>query len=182
LEVFRGQEEGLHIDVVNPSVILAPSNERRSSAQLFHYVKKQRLFYTSSSINFVDVRDVVDLIFKLIDQPPTGKRFIVNGGTVEIKHLFDAIATRLGKRPPKVKLGPNMLHLIATLESIRSGLTGSDPLISRQSIKSSLDRFEYSSLRAVQDLGMQFRPLNETLDWCCPHYANAYNKQSNPAS
>ncbi len=36
LEVFRGQEEGLNTIVVNPSIILAPSDWTRSSAKLLN--------------------------------------------------------------------------------------------------------------------------------------------------
>src|SRR6185369_576794 len=65
LEVFRGQEEGMSISIVNPSVILAPANITKSSAKIFDYVLKDRPFYIDGSINYVDARDVAELVFKL---------------------------------------------------------------------------------------------------------------------
>jgi nucleoside-diphosphate-sugar epimerase len=58
LEVFRAQEEGLSTVIINPSVILAPTDWTRSSAQLFKYVYDEKSFYIDGSLNYVDVRDV----------------------------------------------------------------------------------------------------------------------------
>ena len=38
LQVWRGHEEGLKVTIINPSVILAPPEQTKSSAQIFHYV------------------------------------------------------------------------------------------------------------------------------------------------
>src|SRR5688572_23589273 len=76
LEVFRGQEEGLSTIIVNPSVILAPANWNKSSAQLFKYVWSEKPFYTEGDINIVDVRDVVNIVHKLLHHSLEGQRFI----------------------------------------------------------------------------------------------------------
>lgn len=43
LEVWRGVEEGLDVSIINPAIIMAPADWTKSSAQLFHYVWKEKI-------------------------------------------------------------------------------------------------------------------------------------------
>ncbi|HLZ17337.1 MAG TPA: NAD-dependent epimerase/dehydratase family protein, partial [Cyclobacteriaceae bacterium] len=97
LEVYRGQEEGLSVSIVNPSVILSTADPHKSSAQLFKYVQQQRPFYTGGSINYVDVRDVADSVYYLYQNPAPGEKFIISAGTTDLSGLLSKIASRLGK-------------------------------------------------------------------------------------
>ena len=100
LEVFRGHEEGLHVSLVNPSVILAPANWNRSSSQLFKYIWNEKPFYTEGMLNYVDVRDVATIIHLLYKGDFNGERFIVNANHVSFKTIFDEIARRFNKKSP----------------------------------------------------------------------------------
>jgi len=179
LEVWRGMEEGLKAAIVNPSVILAPVNTAQSSARIFDYVMKEKKFFTKSQLNYVDVRDVAEMIWRIYQQGITGERFIANGGHVSMKQLLDEIAKRLGKKAPSIEIGSAWLSLAARVEEWRSMLTGAEPMLTRQSVKVTRENFYYSNERAQKTLGMHFRPLEETLNWCCEYYVSAYstNKQ-----
>jgi dihydroflavonol-4-reductase len=174
LEVWRGHEEGLKISVINPSVILAPPNQTKSSSQIFHYVMNEKLFYTEGQINFVDVRDVVEMIWQMHVQKIYGERFIANAGYTTFQNLFSQIARRMNKRPPSIKLPSTLLSLLANLEELRSRITGKEPLITRQSTKVAKEFFYYSSEKAVRKFNFQFHSLENTLDWCCNEYSGGY--------
>jgi dihydroflavonol-4-reductase len=171
LEVWRGHEEGLKISIINPSVILAPPEHIKSSAQIFHYVMKERLFYTEGQINFVDVRDVVELIWQMYRQKIYGERFIANAGHTSFKNLFTQIALRMNKRPPSIKMPAPLLSLLAAADEMRSRITRKEPLITRQSTKLAKEFFSYSNEKAVHKFNFQFRSLENTLDWCCNGYS-----------
>ncbi len=180
LEVYRGQEEGLNISIVNPSVILAPANSNKSSAQIFNYVQKERPFYTDGQINYVDVRDVSDLIFKLYSgKNLSGEKFIASGGQVDLNQLMQLIANRLGKKVPSIKINNHLLPFAAWLEEMRCRLTGAEAVVSRQSVKMPNERYIYQNHKSINRLNMAYRPLNETLNWCCDYYRTAFttNKQ-----
>ena len=98
LEVFRGQEEGLSTAIINPSIILAPADWTKSSAQVFNYVWREKPFYTTGSFNYVDVRDVADMVFSLSSAPINGERIIANGGTSTYQIIFEEIAKRFHKK------------------------------------------------------------------------------------
>jgi nucleoside-diphosphate-sugar epimerase len=174
LQVWRGHEEGLKVSIINPSVILAPPEQTKSSAQIFHYVMKEKLFYTDGQINFVDVRDVTEMIWQMHNQKIYGERFIANAGHTSFKNLFDQIAQRLHKNPPSIKMPSSLLSLLALMEETRSWISGTEPLITRQSTKVTKEHFYYSNEKAVKKFNLKFRTLENTLDWCCNGHLGAY--------
>jgi len=174
LEVWRGHEEGLNISIINPSVILAPPDQTKSSAQLFHYVLQEKLFYTEGQLNFVDVRDVVEMIWQMYTNKIYGERIIANGGHTSFQNLFNQIAVRLNKRPPYLKMPASLLSVLASAEEMRSRMTGKEPMITRQSTKLTKHFFHYSSEKALRKFNFQFHSLENTLDWCCKHYSGTY--------
>lgn len=174
LEVWRGAEEGLEVSVINPTVILAPADWSKSSARLFHYVWQEKKFFSRTLINYVDVRDVVDVIWKIYKGNYRGERFIVNGGNIAIQQLFAHIAVRFKKKAPGIEVNPTIIRILAVWEELRSRLTGSEPLITRQTAKITKESFHYDNQKAVRELGITYRKLDETLDWCCAQYLQAY--------
>jgi nucleoside-diphosphate-sugar epimerase len=172
LEVFRGQEEGLSTVVINPSVILSRGDWTRSSAKIFKYVWDEKPFYTDGSINCVDVRDLTDIIIKLYHSPIEGERFIVNGTSTSFKKLLDMTAQRLNRKGPSIKLTRATVSVLAKLESIRSRITGTEPLITRETARFAGANFLYTNEKVKKALGYQFQTIDATLDWCCEFYRN----------
>jgi dihydroflavonol-4-reductase len=174
LEVWRGHEEGMRVAIINPSVIFAPGDATKSSARFFLYVMKEKLFYTDGQLSFTDARDVVDMIWHIYKNEIYGERFIASGGHTTFQHLFSEIARRLNKRAPRRKVSPQLLYCLAWADEWRCRITGSEPMLTRQAIKLVQEPFFYSHEKARHRLGMAFRSLENTLDWCCSHYLNAY--------
>jgi dihydroflavonol-4-reductase len=172
LEVYRGQEEGLGVIVVNPSVILAPADWNKSSAKLFKYVYDQKPFYIDNNLNYVDVRDVAEAIYRLIRAEMLGEKFILNGGNIRLKDFFAIAASKMNRKPPGIQLGTSTVSMLARLEMLRSSLTGSEPLITPETAKLAGTNFTYSSEKAKNALALKFQTIDETLEWCCGHYLN----------
>lgn len=177
LEVFRGQEEGLSTVIVNPSVILSCANWNKSSAQLFRYVWKQTPFYIDGFLNYVDVRDVSELIVKLYFSSYQGERFILNAGAVPFIEFFTATAKRLTRKPPRIRISKSLLTWLARMEAWRSFLTGANPLITSETARLAGTRFTYSNKKIQTTLNYEFQPIEQSLDWCCSFYRQAINKK-----
>jgi dihydroflavonol-4-reductase len=175
LEVFRGMEEGLSVSIINPSVILAPSDWNKSSSQLFHYVAQERMFYTDGSINYVDARDVADIIYRLYSGAGAGEKIIANAGAIELKSLLAEIARRLGKKEPSLRVSGGWLRAVVRLEEIRCLFSGREPVITRESARFATETFFYNNRKVKEELGFKFRELAETLDWCCDVYRRKIN-------
>lgn len=175
LEVWRGAEEGLSVNIINPSVILAPADWDKSSARLFQYVWQQKKFYTDAHINYVDVRDVAEVIWRLVQLKISNQQFIVNAGSVPIKELFDRMAHHFNRKAPSIKVSAAWVKWIAWADEFRSRITGSEPMITRQSARVTKENFFFSNEKVQRELGISFRTAEETVAWCCQQYLNAYS-------
>ena len=163
LDVWRGVAEGLNAVMVNPSIVLGAGDWSRSSLQLIKYVQDQRPFYPAGLVNYVDVLDVTDALFGLMQTDVSASRFILNGGTIPYRSLLEQIANVLGKRPPTLQISPVLTRLLWPFEAVRAWVMKKAPLITRETARSSASRYQYNGQKIEQVLDFQYRPLSQTL-------------------
>jgi dihydroflavonol-4-reductase len=174
LEVHRGQEEGLNTVIINPSVILGFSNWNKSSSQLFKYAWQEKPFYMDGSFNYVDVRDVASIALKLFDSKVERERFILNAGSIGFKDFFDSLAREFNRKGPFIRVGKPFLKPLAALESFRTRLTGTEPIITRETARLAGTHFSYNAQKIQKTLDYKFQPFDATIKWCCNGYAELY--------
>lgn len=174
LEVFRGQEEGLSTVIVNPSFILAEANWEISSAQFFKYTWQERPFYIDGYMNYVDVRDVAEIICRLLRDSVQGRRFIVSAGNISYHALMQKIARGYGKKAPSIRVPNTLLRPFAWLEEVRSAITNSEPKITKETAKLATTKFLFLNNSITKHLNFQFQPIDETLERCCGYYMKKY--------
>lgn len=163
LEVWRGVAEGLNAVMVNPSVVFGPGDWNRSSMQLFKYVYDEKRFYPGGLVNYVDVRDVVDAMFRLMVSDITAERYILNAGTIPYKELLDKIAVALKKRPPSVPVSPVLSEIAWRVEAVWSWITGTSPLVTRETARSAGSFYQFDGSRIRQVIDFQYRALQDTI-------------------
>lgn len=163
LEVWRGVAEGLNAVMVNPTVVLGAGDWTRSSLQLIKYVHDERPFYTDGLVSYVDVLDVAESLYRLMQSDVTAQRYILNGGTIPYRTLLNEIASALGKRPPTVRVPPLLTRVLWPMEAVRSWLTGRAPLITRETARSASTHYQFDGHKIEQVTGYQYRRLGETL-------------------
>jgi dihydroflavonol-4-reductase len=170
LEVWRGIAEGLNAVIVNPSLILGVGDWNRSSSRIFRYVWKETPFYTSGMVNYVDVRDVAEIIFLLMNTDISAKRYILNAGNISYQDLFNGIADCFHKRRPRIRVRAFAAQLLWRLEWIRSQITRKAPLITRETAQLAALSFRYDNSAIKLDHHVYFRSIEDTLQWCCKNY------------
>lgn len=176
LEVWRGMEEGLQGFIVNPSVVLGPGDWNSGSSKLFKYVWDESLFYTAGEMNFIDVRDVSEIICQLMGvEKANGERFILNSAKMTYKDIFFKIADEFGKKRPRYEAGFFLSEVAWRMEGIRSLLTGSKPFITRETARLSRHSFNYDSTKISKLLNYKFTPPEETIQWACSELRKRYN-------
>ncbi len=172
LEVWRGESEGLEVLILNPSIILGPSDWEKSSTRIFKYVYDSNSFYTAGNVNYVDVRDLSQVIADLHSKGISGERFIVNGDTTSFKNLFDIIGKFFDRKPPSIKINIFWLRVALVLEKIRMLFTSAEPYITKESIQLAKQDLFYDNAKVKSALNYQFRDLDETLRWACQSILN----------
>ncbi|MEM9831731.1 MAG: NAD-dependent epimerase/dehydratase family protein [Bacteroidota bacterium] len=166
LEVWRGIAEGLPAVILNPSLVLGPGDWEKSSTQLFKYIEEENRFYTAGLVNYVDVRDVAEAALQVINPMSTEERYIISAGSVSYKQLFDMMADALGKRPPNIKISAPIVKGLSKLDRVRTLLTRQKPLVTDELAQIARNKHTYSNQKAFETLGIEFRSLNETIQWC----------------
>lgn len=166
-EVWRGAEEGLQVVIVNPSVILGAGEPSKSSVRLFHAIRKHSRFYTAGMNGYVDVRDVVMVMRKLMESSITSKRFVLNSQNLTYRELFGLIAEHCGTTKPQIRIPGFVLSLAWRIEKLRSLITGKMPLVTRETVRTSSNNYRYSSNELQKALNIELIPIHQTIDDMC---------------
>ena len=102
MEVWRAQQEGLQVVIVNPGVILGSTIWHERSGAIFTKVKNGLKFYTLGETGYVGVKDVVSIIIQLMKSSIIGERFCLVSENVNYQKIINTIAKNLNK--PKAKI------------------------------------------------------------------------------
>lgn len=163
LEVWRGQAEGISTAVVYPSVILGAGYWSSGSTALFKYAANQPKFYPSGNTGLVDVRDVTQAIQLVLERDQDEDRFLLNGTNLSYHDLLKMMTEALGVASPQRLLPQMAAQLLARIEKLRARLTGSTPLLTPETVRTSYQRYVYDSQRSEATLGLQYRNLEDTI-------------------
>ena len=132
MEVWRGQQEGLNVVIVNPGVIFGPCFWNQGSGAFFTNIKKGIPFYTNGSSAYVAVTDVVKIMFQLMSSDCDSERFIVISENITYKEMLYLIASKIGAKKPKIEAKFWMLYLLWKLDWLVSFIFRTKRKITKQ--------------------------------------------------
>lgn len=168
MEVWRGQAEGLQCLVVNPVIILGSANWNSGSAKLFKTAYNEFPWFSGGETGFVDVVDVVEAMYQLMEQQVFGQRLILSGHQLGYKELFTLMAECFGKKPPHKKVSPLLASLIWRLDAIKSVITGKKPLLTRETTQAAQAIVRYNNTRLFGYLPhFRYTPIQQTIARIC---------------
>ncbi len=163
LEVWRGMAEGLNAVIINPSIILGPSNWDEGSSKLFSTVYNGLKFYTQGTNGFVDVNDVCNIMIQLMKSEIKGERFILNSENVAYKDIFGWMAHELGVSTPKYEATRFISELAWRALYIKGLITGVRSSITRETAETANQKYNYSNKKIRDATGYDFIPVRESI-------------------
>ncbi|AAM73150.1 MAG TPA: epimerase [Chlorobaculum sp.] len=169
LECRRGVAEGLDVVMVNPGVVIGKNSEPgmsgSSSNEVLRMIYEGRLpLCPDGATGFVDVRDVADAHIAAWQKGKAGERYIIVGENLSFRELFERIAALPGSRSGKVFRVNRVARMLAGVGGeLFSLLTKRPSFISIESLRQAAHLSRYSNQRSVRELGMSYRPFEETL-------------------
>ncbi|WP_338393449.1 NAD-dependent epimerase/dehydratase family protein [Fulvitalea axinellae] len=167
-EVWRAEAEGLSVAVVNPSVVLTNEHGDRSSAELNNRMLAKKSIYPKGDMNYVDVRDVAEIVSQLVESDISGERFVLSAGKTSFSELRQLFVKFSGLQKPKnIELGSGLMGTGAMLANIAAVLRGKTAPYAIGSIKNIGKCPLYDSSKVSNALGVRFRGLDESLSWIC---------------
>lgn len=162
-EVWRGQEEGLEVVIINPCVIFGAGQLNESSLTIFNSVRKGLKVYSPGSNAFVDARDVSSCLIQLMESDTSAERYLCIGENLSFKTILDEIARQFKVKAPFMRPPQWLAKVIAFLNENLSKITGTNPSITIESARSAYSNTTYSNAKIKQELNHEFIGLQESV-------------------
>jgi nucleoside-diphosphate-sugar epimerase len=174
-EVWRAQEEGLKVLVVNPGFIIGPSFDARSSARIFHQIHKGLPAFINGSGGYVDVRDVAQAIIQFWMNDVTGKRIILSAENLTTKAFLAKVANAMKAKAPSKEVSAFLVQLAYRLDVILSFFMRRKPMMTRDLIKMASSNNQFDNNRSLQH-GASYRSIDDSLLEIAPYYLQRLQK------
>lgn len=175
-EVWRSYHEGQSMAIVNPSLILGDGDWNQSSLQIFKKAYDGIPYYPTGGTGIVDVKDVAKFIVLLMESDIEGERFVLSGGNVSYKDIFQKMGNAMQRKVPTKPAPSWMLSILWRVEKIRCMLTGTSPLITKESVKSTAHQSNYDNSKSLGINGFKYQDVDETIEEYARKYA-AFRKK-----
>lgn len=175
-EAFRAVEEGLEVVIACPGTILGAGWWDAEPNSVFGAVADGVSFYTSATNGFVDVRDVVQALFLLMNKGASGEKYILVAENFSYRDLMWQVADEMKVKRPSVEAKKWLLTLAWMSESVKSVFTTKPPLITRESAAIAGVSFTYDNKR-IKQLGFAFRPIDTTISDTVKAYQKSKSAQ-----
>lgn len=111
----------------------------------------------------VDARDVAAAMIAAAERGRAGERYIVGGRYATLAEVLAGLERASGVRGPRLRLPHGLALAFAAVSELIARLTGGPLLISREAVRTMHAKLRMTSARAERELGVSFRPLDETL-------------------
>jgi len=165
MEAWRGSQEGLNLLVVNPSILLAKVNDKRSSTQIYNYLFEGRHFYPSGNVNYIDIRDAAHLVSKLFQDKIWGERFILSKESLPYKDFFERMGEEFQIKAPNKRISTRLLKVLLFFNSLASLLGLGSSILSRQTALIAQQKVFFDNGKIEKQFEFKYKSLKETLSW-----------------
>lgn len=175
-EAWRAHAEGLPVVVASPGTIIGPGNWGQEPNSLFRDIDKGLRFYTNSTNGFVDVRDVAECLYRLMEGDFNGENYLIVSENMTFKDVMWQIADALQVRRPNWEAGALLRQIAWRAEWAKTLFSKQRPLITSESAAvASLDFF-YSNEKIRKALGYTFIPMAQSIKETAAIYRRQYPK------
>jgi nucleoside-diphosphate-sugar epimerase len=165
LEVWRGQEEGLSVLILNPSVIIGEGDFSRSSGELFSQSAKGIPVFPAGKTGFVSARDVAGACLALAESGIRGERFILSAENISYKDAMGAIAYSVGAKPPTKIVKWWMINLVVFMFAALEFFTGRKSMANKTSMRMAQLKTKYDGSKILRALeGWEYESVQGAID------------------
>jgi nucleoside-diphosphate-sugar epimerase len=169
-EVWRGTAEGLDAVIILPSIIIGLADINNGSMQIFKTMRQGIPFYTPGSNGYIDVRDLAKAQVFLMDSNIVNEKFVLSAEDHSYKDVLGWIAEGFGKRKPGIKVNTAITFIARYFFKAKSLVTGKPPIITKETARTAMRNYRYSSKKFIDAGGDKFTSIEETIRNVCSIY------------
>ncbi len=157
--------ESLPVVVVNPAAPVGPRDIKPTPTgnMVLRSAAGKVPAYIDTGLNIVHVDDVAEGHALALEHGRIGERYVLGGENLLLKDALTLFAEVAGQRPPRFRLPEGPIWPVAWLMEKTAGLTGIEPIMTRDHLKMARKKMFYSSAKAETELGYKARPVREAV-------------------
>ena len=163
MEIWRGQQEGLNVVIVNAGVIFGAGFWHQGSGLFFSAVKKGFPFYTNGSTGYIGVFDVVKIMIGLMESSIAGERFITVAENITFKKIIFDIAENLNVKKPIIEATPCYLNAAWRLDWLVSKIFRTKRKLSKYSVAALLQDDKILNTKIKNALNFEFQSMDNVI-------------------
>ncbi len=160
------KEQSLPAIIVNPTAPIGPGDIKPTpTGRLIRDASFGRIpAFVNTGLNIAHVDDVAEGHFHAFNNGMVGEKYILGGENMSLEKILETIACLTQRRPPKIRLSPELVLPLAYLTEAWARLThGNEPMITVAGVKLSRQLMYFSSDKARENLGYRPRPAIEAI-------------------
>lgn len=156
---------GLDVRIVCPGYVMGPGDRTPTpSGQLLIALAQGKApGYTPGGVAYVDVRDAAEGHVRAAERGQAGRRYIVAGHNIDNKALLQVVSRAAGRRGVAVRLPKAVVVAAARAMQRVAVARGKRPDLALPMLAYGMRECFYDNRRAREELGLSFRPFEETV-------------------
>jgi dihydroflavonol-4-reductase len=167
MEVWRGQQEGLNVIILNPGVILGKVTKELQKDneiyKLFAKVKNGLSFYTNGGTGFIAVTDVANRAVLLMKSDIVNERFIIISENLTYQEILNSIADGYKVKRPYILVKPFFLRTYARIDRLLSIIFRTERQITSNTAKSACTTDVYANDKIKKAIESEFLEIHQCI-------------------
>jgi dihydroflavonol-4-reductase len=157
-----GEREGIEVVSVNPSSVQGPGRAGGTGRIMIAYLNGKLRAFVHTNISIVDIRDCVTGHLLAAERGRSGRRYVLNGVTLESSEALEIVAAMTGVREEPRFLPPALAKTAAAAVEGGFKLARKHPPVCRAMVRTMLHGHRYDGSRAARELGLGYTPVRDT--------------------
>lgn len=180
MEVWRAQQEGLDVVVINPGVILGvvtnDDDWNRGTASIFGKIAKSNRFYTKGVTGFVGVADVVSIMIQLMQSHIKNEKYIVVAENLAYQQFVNLVAVNINQKSATQYARKWMTALAWRADWIAARIFNQKRILSKTLSQSLHSGDIYDNSKIKNALGFEFKSVESVVAQVAKAYLNWASK------
>jgi dihydroflavonol-4-reductase len=163
-QFVEAARRGLRVVIASPSYCLGPWDLRNPELCTIPMLLRRNIpAAITSMLNVIDVRDVADAALAAVDSERFGQPLLMSAYNISVRQLYSLICELGGVTSPNLPMSADLAVVAAYWAEAMLGLIDRKPKVPSAGMAMTTE-FDYLDHEcAIRDLGIEPRPLRETI-------------------
>lgn len=168
MEIWRGQQEGLKIVIVNPGVIISPDVQEWHPTEKYFYLlsklSRTKNKFPPGGTGFVGVTDVAQSMIRLMNSTVSGSRYILVAENLTFHAFLQLIAKAKKSASPTIPLHNWIAELTYRWNWLKSTVFWRKNSFSKADKTWLFEEKKYNNTKIKEKLHFEFAPITTVIE------------------